>query len=74
MATIASAVELGRINAFTADYSRAKVAAAKIFDLLDRESTIDPLAPDGKEPVSLSVTNTYLELLPTSCRSICVPM
>ena len=45
-------VEIGRVNAFAPDYSKAKVAAAKLFALFDRESRIDPFDPNGKKPVS----------------------
>ena len=44
-------VEIGRVNAFAPDYSKAKVAAAKLFALFDRESLIDPTDTSGKTPV-----------------------
>ena len=36
-----SAVELGRVNAFISDYSKAKAAAAKLFNLTNRIPKID---------------------------------
>ena len=35
----------------TADREKAKAAAARIFDIIDRKSQIDPLADDGKKGV-----------------------
>ena len=45
-------VEIGRVNAFAPDYSKAKVAAAKLFALFDRESLINPTDTSGKTPVN----------------------
>ena len=44
-------VEIGRVNAFAPDYSKAKVAAAKLFALFDRQSLIDPTDTSGQMPV-----------------------
>ena len=46
------AVELGRVNAFAADYTKAKVAAAKLFALFERKPLIDPTDIKGEVPVS----------------------
>ena len=52
IAVCAGGVEIGRVNAFAPDYSKAKVAASKLFALFDRESLINPFNPNGKKPVS----------------------
>ena len=54
IAVCAGGVEIGRVNAFAPDYSKAKVAAAKLFALFDRQSLIDPTDTSGRKPVSTS--------------------
>ena len=52
IAICAGGVEIGRVNAAAPEYSKAKVAAAKLFHLFDRESLISPFSKEGKKPVS----------------------
>ena len=42
---------LGQISAFAPDYVKAKVAAARLFKIFDRESLIDSSSEDGLKPV-----------------------
>ena len=58
MAIANGAVELGRINAFAADYTKAKVSAAKLFGLFERKSKVDPTDETGERPVSNNIRNT----------------
>ena len=60
IAMVAGGIEIGRVNAFAPDYSKAKVAAAKLFALFDRKSLIDPTDQSGKRPVS--VTSLHLRV------------
>ena len=48
---------MGQGNAFVPDYADAKAAAARIFNIIDRESEIDAFSTDGLKPVR------YLHLL-----------
>lgn len=50
IAICAGGIEIGRVNAAAPDYSKAKVAAAKLFSLFDRESAIDPYDTSGLKP------------------------
>lgn len=52
MAISSGAVELGRINAFAADYTKAKISASKLFALFERKSKVDPTDKSGERPVS----------------------
>ena len=56
---IFSAMSLGNANSFAPDYGKAKKAAAKMFQLFDREPLIDSSDPDGAKPVSLLSKLTY---------------
>ena len=55
----AGGVEIGRVNAFAPDYSKAKVAAAKLFALFDQKSAIDPWSNRGIKPVSRSFDDLF---------------
>ena len=44
---------LGRASALTPDVGKAKMAAAKLFDLFDRKPIPDSSDPDGLQPVSM---------------------
>jgi len=43
---------IGQASQFAPDYGKAKVAASKIFALLDKEPEIDSYCTDGEKPVS----------------------
>ena len=42
----------GQATSFAPDYGKAKIAAAKLFQLFDRIPLIDSSSPDGEKPVS----------------------
>ena len=42
---------MGQANSFVPDYAKAKEAAARIFDIIDREPEIDPFSTEGLKPV-----------------------
>ena len=69
IAMVAGGIEIGRVNAFAPDYSKAKVAAAKLFALFDRKSLIDPTDPSGKTSVRLPVLSsmTFNQLVDKWC-------
>ena len=46
------AMQLGRIAGFATDYVKAKLAAARIFELLDDSPAIDVSLEDGEKPVN----------------------
>ena len=48
---------LGQISAFAPDYVKAKVAAARLFKIFDRESLIDSSSEDGLKPVRVFFFN-----------------
>lgn len=45
---------MGRASSLSPDYSKAKLAAAKIFALLDTVPSIDAYSSEGAKPVSAS--------------------
>lgn len=45
------AASVGQTSAYLQDYSRAKIAASLIFQLIRRKSEIDPLSNSGSKPV-----------------------
>ena len=52
------AIQLGLAAGFAPGYVKAKVAAVRIFDLLDDKPTIDVSLDNGKKPV---ITCTYFK-------------
>ncbi len=44
---------LGRASALTPDVGKAKMAAAKLFELFDRVPAVDSSDPGGEKPVSV---------------------
>ena len=44
-------MSVGQASSFAPDYGKAKLAAARVFVLLDREPLIDSLSEEGKKPV-----------------------
>ena len=42
---------LGQVSAFSPDYEKAKIAAARLFRIFDRKSLIDSSSEDGLTPV-----------------------
>ena len=42
---------LGQISALSPDYEKAKVAAARLFKILERKTLIDSSSEDGLRPV-----------------------
>ena len=51
MAIIFGAMGVGQASSFAPDYGKAKISAARIFALFDREPALDS-NPDGEKPVS----------------------
>ena len=49
-----AAMVLGQVSAFSPDYVKAKVAAARLFKLFDRVSAIDSSSEDGNKPVRIN--------------------
>jgi len=45
------AASVGQTSAYLQDYSRAKISASLIFQLIRRKSEIDPQDPTGSKPV-----------------------
>ena len=65
---IFGAMGIGETIAFAPDYTKARVAASKLFSLIDRVPPIDVASPEGLKPVSCSeykVNNTM-------CVCVCV--
>ncbi|KAI0212568.1 ATP-dependent translocase ABCB1 [Lamellibrachia satsuma] len=51
-AIVFGAMGMGQGNAFVPDYAKAKAAAARIFNIIDREPEIDAFSTDGLKPQS----------------------
>ena len=51
-AIVFGAMGMGQGNSFAPDYAKAKAAAARIFNIIDREPEIDAFSTDGLKPVS----------------------
>ena len=51
-AIIFSAMSVGQSSAWAPDYKKARLAADKIFKLIDRETKINPFSTEGLQPVS----------------------
>ena len=53
-AILFSAMSVGQAMSFAPDYGKAKTAAARILDILDRVPSIDSWSDKGEKPVSFS--------------------
>ena len=51
-AIVFGAMSVGQASQFAPDYSKAKVAAGRMFGLFDRVPPIDSYSEDGDKPVS----------------------
>ncbi|KAF2010914.1 multidrug resistance protein [Aaosphaeria arxii CBS 175.79] len=51
LSVIIAATSLTTLAPYSIDFTRATAAAAKLFDLIDRKSQIDPFNTNGKQPV-----------------------
>jgi hypothetical protein len=51
IALVIGSIEVGRVTAFSSELSSGKVASARLLQLFDRESKINPLSSSGKIPV-----------------------
>ena len=60
------AMQLGRIAGFAPDYVKAKIAAARIFELLDDSPAIDISLEDGEKPVTAHDLINHLKKLLSS--------
>ena len=54
-AIVFGAFSLGQAMAFAPDYSKARLAAARVFDLLDLKPSIDSSSDDGIVPVGCTI-------------------
>ncbi len=54
VAVAGSTMELGRLNSYAMEFSRARSAAATLFHLMDRETEIDAYDPSGEKPVRIN--------------------
>ena len=59
-AIVLSALQVGHATSFAPDYGKAKVAAARIFELLDQKPTIEYSDSDGKKEVIVSIVKTFV--------------
>lgn len=46
-----SAISVGQATSFIPDYTKANLAAALIFNLIEKKSSIDPLSHEGLRPI-----------------------
>lgn len=53
------AQSVGRSSAFSLDYGKAKISAAKLFALFDRKSEIDPSETTGQKPKDIKGTIVF---------------
>ena len=67
-----TALQLGRASSFAADFSKAKVSAARILGLLKLEPSIDTESPDGLKPVSRIRTMFYGDVLKSVGTVVCI--
>ena len=54
------AMVMGEVSAFSPDYVKAKIAAARLFKIFDRVSAIDSSSEEGLEPVSSAVLSIFI--------------
>ena len=55
-AIVFSAMSIGQATSFAPDYGKAKLAAAKVFQLLDHEPSIDSYSEEGQKLVKISLS------------------
>jgi len=51
VAIVIGCMRLGQVSAFTPDYEKARIAAARLFKIFDRKTLIDTSSEDGLTPV-----------------------
>ena len=56
---------VGRVSAFSPDYAKAKIAAARLFKLFDTMTPIDSWSEDGLRPVSIAEVTVWIVLQPS---------
>lgn len=54
LSVVIGAISLTMLAPYSIDFSRAASAAAKLFNLMDRKSAIDPLDKSGEEPTDVA--------------------
>ncbi|XP_030055624.1 ATP-dependent translocase ABCB1 isoform X2 [Microcaecilia unicolor] len=62
-AIVFGAMALGQTSTFAPDYAKAKISAAHIFMLLEREPAIDSYNEDGKKPESFDGNVEFKEIV-----------
>jgi len=63
-AVVFGGTALGRASNYAPDYAKARTSAARIFELFDREPTIDSYSTEGETWVSNFNMNTTNLVLP----------
>ena len=58
---------IGRAMGTVPDFSKAKVATAELFRLMDREPEIDTFSDEGEKPVSSRLIKNHMNVA-LSCR------
>ena len=66
MAIVFGAMATGQASSFAPNYKKARIAANKLFYLLDRHTEIDSSSTEGDQPVSPTHHN-YNRYLDTPC-------
>ncbi len=60
-AIVFSAMVMGDSLIYAPDYTKARLAAARVFDLLDFKPSIDSSSKDGLRPVSCELLDTLVD-------------
>lgn len=50
LSVVIAAVSLTALAPYSIDFTRASAAAAQMFELIDRQSDIDPFSEEGEQP------------------------
>ncbi|ELU04466.1 hypothetical protein CAPTEDRAFT_135774, partial [Capitella teleta] len=61
-AIVFGAMSAGQASSFAPDYGKAKIAAAKIFQLFDRVPLIDSSSPEGESPSDVAGCVTFKDV------------
>lgn len=63
---------VGRITSFFPDYGKGKMAADKLFSIIDRVPAIDTESQEGLKPVSFSCDQAALHIVIAVDLRVCV--
>ena len=67
MAMMLGTMAAGNASLFVSDYSKAKVSAAKIFTLFNRNPLIDSMSKDGNKMVSRHIRPLPYDTKTSAC-------